>query len=189
MAEKAGNKAADVERAPGVGGLVILLLILTVLAGGGGFAMGGLMLGRDLQLTDAAGSADNAAEHAGDAAGGGAASGAKEDGAEDKDAASKNRLQGTILDLEPVVTNLADPPNTWIRLEAAIRIAPDYEGDKELLRREISEDLLGFMREVSLRHITGAAGLNHFKQDITDRARIRSQGAVSDLLLKMLVVE
>ena len=189
MAEPAGKNAVSEQGGPGAGGLMILLLILTVLAGGVGFAMGGLMLGREVAVSDVP------AEGAGDAAKPGTrevgheAVGANSDGHEDKDDAAKHGMQSTIVDLEPVVTNLADPPNTWIRLEAAIRIVPDYDGDKELLRREISEDLLGFMREVSLRHVSGAAGLNHFKQDITDRARTRSQGAVSDLLLKMLVVE
>lgn len=169
--------------------MVILLSILTVLASGAGFVMGGLMLGHDVAVVDVAGGGFGDTAHANTGEGGHAAPGAKDNGHKEKDGTATDALQGTIIDLEPVVTNLADPPSTWIRLEAAIRIAPDYEGDKDLLRREISEDLLRFMREVSLRHMTGAAGLDHFKQDITDRARIRSQGMVTDLLLKMLVVE
>jgi flagellar FliL protein len=189
MAEPASDKNAGGQGGPGAGGLVILLLVLTVLAGGVGFAMGGLVLGRDAGPSAVAGTESGDDAQAGSGEGGQAASGTKDGGDDENKTASHGALQGTIIDLEPVVTNLADPPNTWVRLEAAIRIAPDYEGDKQLLQREISEDLLVFMREVSLRHVDGAAGLSHFKQDITERARTRSQGAVSELLLKMLVVE
>jgi flagellar FliL protein len=90
--------------------------------------------------------------------------------------------------LAPIVTNLASPANTWIRLEASIVI--DGEGgDAKALAATITEDTVAYLRTLSLPLIEGSSGLLHLREDLNDRARIRSSGKVRDLIIHTLIVE
>ena len=89
--------------------------------------------------------------------------------------------------LTPIVTNLASPENTWIRLEASIVI--DGEGDAKGLAATITEDTVAYLRTLSLPLIEGASGLLHLREDLNDRARVRSGGKVRDLIIHTLIVE
>jgi flagellar FliL protein len=89
--------------------------------------------------------------------------------------------------LTPIVTNLASPEHTWIRLEASIVI--DGEGDAKGLAATITEDTVAYLRTLSLPLIEGASGLLHLREELNDRARIRSGGKVRDLIIHTLIVE
>jgi flagellar protein FliL len=95
--------------------------------------------------------------------------------------------KASLQALTPIVTNLASPENTWIRLEASIVI--DGEGDAKGLAAAITEDTVAYLRTLSLPLIEGASGLLHLREDLTDRARIRSGGKVRDLIIHTLIVE
>lgn len=105
--------------------------------------------------------------------------------AADLSAASATKL----IDLPPIVTNLADPPNAWVRLQTAIVVDTKSDVKPEVLAAEISDDLLGFMKTESLAQIGGASGLQHLREDLTERAVIRSQGHVRELIIQTLVVQ
>lgn len=89
--------------------------------------------------------------------------------------------------LAPIVTNLASPEHTWIRLEASIVL--DGEGDAKGLAATVTEDTVAYLRTLSLPLIEGASGLLHLREDLNDRARIRSGGKVRDLIIHTLIVE
>ncbi len=96
--------------------------------------------------------------------------------------------KATVHALLPIVTNLASPERTWIRLEASIVI--DGEGaDAKGLSASITEDAVAYLRTLSLPLIEGASGLLHLREDLNDRARIRSGGKVQDLIVHTLIVE
>jgi flagellar FliL protein len=95
--------------------------------------------------------------------------------------------KATLHALTPIVTNLASPERTWIRLEASIVI--DGEGDAKGLAATITEDTVAYLRTLSLPLIEGASGLLHLREDLNDRARIRSSGKVRDLIIHTLIVE
>ena len=80
--------------------------------------------------------------------------------------------------LSPIITNLASPERTWIRLEASIVI--DGEGDAKGLAATITEDTVAYLRTLSLPLIEGASGLLHLREDLNDRARIRSGGDLDE---------
>lgn len=95
----------------------------------------------------------------------------------------------SLLELAPIITNLADPPETWVRLQAVI-VLDAIEGRKpELVAAQIAEDILGYLRTSSLSSIGGASGLRHLREDLNERARIRSDGLVRELVLRALVVQ
>ncbi|MGQ7792573.1 flagellar basal body-associated FliL family protein [Faunimonas sp. B44] len=91
--------------------------------------------------------------------------------------------------LPPVITNLADPPNVSIRLDAALVFADPAPPQAEALASAIAEDILAFLRTVSLRQIEGPSGLQHLREDLVERASIRAEGEVRDLVIQTLVVQ
>jgi flagellar FliL protein len=94
----------------------------------------------------------------------------------------------TLFPLSPIVTNIASPERTWIRLEMSLVI--DGEGvDAKGLAASITEDTIAYLRTLSLPLIEGSSGLLHFREDLNDRARIRSGGKVRDLIVHTLIVE
>lgn len=91
--------------------------------------------------------------------------------------------------LAPIVTNLAGPERTWIRLEAAIVLDSDPTVDLNLLSANLAEDLVAFLRTVPLSQIEGAGGFQNLREDLNDRVRVRSGGKVRDFLIQALIVE
>ncbi len=95
----------------------------------------------------------------------------------------------SLVDLPPVITNLADPTSAWVRLEAAVVVDKQTTTKPDVLGAEIADDILGFMKTLSLSQIGGASGLQHLREDLSERASIRSQGHVRELIIQTLVVQ
>ena len=97
--------------------------------------------------------------------------------------------RATVIGLDPIVTNLSAPPGTWVRLEASLVVGDPPPADPELLKAAVQDDFLAFLRTLSLGHIAGAMGLLHLREDLAERAALRSGGAVVEVVLRSLVVE
>ena len=95
----------------------------------------------------------------------------------------------SLIDLPPVITNLADPADAWVRLQASIVVDNTTTTKPRVLAAEIGDDVLGFMKTVTLAQIGGASGLQHLREDLTERAAIRSQGHVREFIIQTLVVQ
>lgn len=108
---------------------------------------------------------------------------------QDKAAAGENDTRTSRLyRLKPIVTNLAEPANIWLRLDAAIVFA-DEMPNSEIVSAEISEDLLAFLKTLKVGQLEGATQLQHLREDLKDRVAIRSGGDVKDLIIESLVVQ
>jgi flagellar FliL protein len=55
--------------------------------------------------------------------------------------------------------------------------------------RTIHEDILAYMRTVTLQQVQGASGFRHLKTDLEERARIRSDGLATQLMIRTLLFE
>jgi flagellar protein FliL len=95
----------------------------------------------------------------------------------------------TLRMLQPITTNLANPPSTWIRLEAAALIKEDLGVEGEVVLGKLTEDIVAFMRTVPLERIEGPSGFQNLREDLNDRVRVRSRGKVTELLIQAFVVE
>ena len=62
-------------------------------------------------------------------------------------------------------------------------------GDADLLAGQIGEDILAYLRTVSLPQISGASGLKHLMEDLDERTAIRSEGRVRELIIQTLVIQ
>lgn len=90
--------------------------------------------------------------------------------------------------LKPIVTNLTEPADVWLRLDAAI-VFEDEMPNSEIISAEVSEDLLAFLKTLKVAQLEGATQLQHLREDLKDRVAIRSGGDVRDLIIESLVVQ
>jgi flagellar FliL protein len=96
---------------------------------------------------------------------------------------------GAVVRLAPLVTNLARPTDTWIRLEGSL-ILDGPDGDKaRVLAAEIGGDLMAYLRTLHLPQLEGASGLQALREDLAERVRLRSGGKVRELVIETLVVQ
>jgi flagellar FliL protein len=149
-------------------GALVPILVLTLAAGGGG-----ALIGKQIVSATRAG-ADKPAAGA--------------EGAKAAPAAAPAGSERQLKELAPVVTNLAAPEGSWIRLQTAIVYDKNDAPAMELVGRKVSEDILTFVRTLTLEQIQGASGLEALRDDLNERAQLRSDGKVRELLIEMLVV-
>lgn len=91
--------------------------------------------------------------------------------------------------ISPVTTNLAAPPNTWIRMEASIVTDKLAEEEAYALTSKIGEDIVAYLRTLTPNQIEGARGLQYLREDLNERAVTRSSGKVRELIIETLVVQ
>ena len=90
----------------------------------------------------------------------------------------------------PAITaNLAQPKTTWIRLEASLVVKQDLGPEADVLASKMAEDIVGFLRTVTMEQIAGPSGFQHLREDLNDRVRVRSEGKVSELIIQSLILE
>ena len=159
-----GNDKTEKKASGGIS--IIALIVFSLLAAGSGAGFG-FVVPDMIQPTASKPQGKSADEHA--------------DGHE----AGPTKLAG----LAPITTNLAKPSSTWIRLEAAIVVEKDLGPDAQLMASKISEDIVGYLRTVSIDQIEGPSGFQHLREDLNDRVRVRSEGKISELVITSMIVE
>ena len=104
-------------------------------------------------------------------------------------AAAPRAEPSTIFDLQPIVTNLGAPQDTWIRLEGSIIFDPRTLPHPEAVAGQIGDDILAYLRTASLHELEGPIGLENIRQDLNERAATRSNGKVRAFVIRTLVVQ
>jgi flagellar FliL protein len=94
----------------------------------------------------------------------------------------------TVLALPPIVTNLASPERAWIRIEASL-VTEEEGGEAKANAAKVAEDAVAYLRTLSLPMIEGASGLLHLREDLLERARLRTNGKAQDLVVHTLIIE
>ncbi|MBL0370682.1 flagellar basal body-associated FliL family protein [Rhizobium sp. KVB221] len=153
---------------------IAAVAVVTAVAGAGGWFLGGM-------LAPAIEAADKAAEKAkAEAAGEGGAT-KSEDGLP-----RISTEENGVVQLEPITTNLSFPADRWIRLEVALlfKEKPDVR-----LAESIHQDILVYLRTVTLQQIEGPRGFQYLKEDLEERADVISEGKISKILFRSFVIE
>ncbi|MEO9529145.1 flagellar basal body-associated FliL family protein [Roseibium sp.] len=91
--------------------------------------------------------------------------------------------------LEPLVTNLASPSEAWIRIQASVLLDKDTEGDVSVMKKKVEDDFLSYLRTLTLSHLEGGVGLQHLREDLTERARTRTKGQIHEVILESVVIQ
>lgn len=162
-----------------------IALGLTIVAAGGGWVLGGMLSGSFLtdekkeEIAKAAELAALAAE-----GGGGHGGGSEEPGADIVPHVSTE--ENGVYMLEPITSNLSYPSENWIRVEVALLFkgSPDVE-----MAEDIHQDIIAYLRTVSLQQIQGPRGFEYLKEDLEERVELRSEGKVSKLMFRTFVIE
>ncbi len=91
-----------------------------------------------------------------------------------------------VVQLDPILTNLAYPSDAWVRLEVALMFKdkPDPK-----LAETIHQDIMVYLRTVTLQQIEGPRGFQYLKEDLQDRASLISEGKLSKILFRTFVIE
>ncbi|RCL02533.1 MAG: flagellar FliL protein [Candidatus Tokpelaia sp. JSC188] len=95
---------------------------------------------------------------------------------------------GNVVVLPPILTNLALPESNWIRVAISLVSKPKKKITEDMAVK-ISNDFLSYLRQCSLDSIKGSTGLLYLREDLLERANIRSGGKVSSILISSLVIE
>jgi flagellar FliL protein len=91
-----------------------------------------------------------------------------------------------LVPLAPMTTNLSAPNSVWVRLELALLLnAPLTPPEIET----IHQDLFAFLKTVKLHQIEGPSGYQHLIGDLQERARIRSDNKVDQVLMRTMLFE
>lgn len=154
--------------APGVLSLsfLIAVVVLTVIAGGGGFFLGLQILASIEQTVRS-----------------------KQSSVPGPSGEAEPLRAANVKVLTPIMANLAGRPRVWVRLESSLIFQDELPGDADALAAKISEDIVAFIRTVSVKQIEGASGFQHLWEDLNDRVRVRSGGRVQELIIQGLIVE
>ena len=95
----------------------------------------------------------------------------------------------SVYDLPPIVTNLASPQDTWVRLEGSMVFDPKLMPHPEAAAAKLGDDILAYLRTLTLKQIEGPIGLEDLRQDLSERAATRTGGKSREFLIRMLVVQ
>lgn len=159
--------------------LIAVFAVLTLVGGGGGWVLGGMLADKLMPQIKAA--REEAAKEAAKEAG--------KKGEEKKDGEGLPRIAteaNGIVQLEPITTNLAYPSENWVKLDVALLFngPPDPK-----LAEDIHQDIMAYIRTVSLQQIEGPRGFEYLRDDIQERVDLRSEGRVSKVMFRTFVVE
>jgi flagellar FliL protein len=94
-----------------------------------------------------------------------------------------------VKPIEAVITNLASPAETWIRLETAMVFKSRAIDNPEVIAAELRQDMLAYLRTISIGQLEGPSALQHLREDLNERARLRTKGQVSELVIETLVIQ
>ncbi|WFR95803.1 flagellar basal body-associated FliL family protein [Rhizobium tumorigenes] len=152
--------------------LIAGVLVLTLVGAGGGWAIGKMVAPKILTAEKA--QAAEAKPEAGGKKG--------EEGALPTIVPEANG----ILQLDPITSNLAYPSENWVRLEVALM----FKGPTDVkMAEDIHQDILAYIRTVSLQQIEGPRGFQYLRDDIQERVDLRSEGRVSKVMFRTFVIE
>lgn len=93
-----------------------------------------------------------------------------------------------LVALSPIVVNLAEPKDTWMRIEASILVDGMSQGH-ETLAAHLAEDMVAYLRTTTLAQFEGASGFMNLREDFLDRAAIRDREHIKDVIIHGVVVE
>lgn len=93
-----------------------------------------------------------------------------------------------LVEMTPVVVNLAEPKDTWIRIEASMLLDGEAEGS-DALAALVAEDFVAYLRTATLKQFEGPSGFQNLREDLLDRAMIRDGSRIKDVIIHGVVIE
>ncbi|MCW6511384.1 flagellar basal body-associated FliL family protein [Lichenifustis flavocetrariae] len=142
-------------------GVIVPVLVLTLVAGGGGFVVGKQIIAKAKASVAGVGKPADAAPP----------------------------VPIAVKELIPIVANLLTPEGSWVRLQTAIVYEKADAPQIDILSAKIADDMLAYLRTLTLTQLQGASGLQHLREDLSERAAVRSDGHVKEVMIEMMVIQ
>jgi flagellar protein FliL len=163
------KKEKNSEQSGGMGGFLVSAILAIVLGIGGGGAYGYFMIP--------------------DASTGSSAQPQQPESVASP-APGKGRFPNDALELAipSLITDLDTDPKIRARLDLSIIVAHGTPETTTLLG-EVREDVIAYLKGLTLADIQGVRGFQNLREQLDDRARIRGRGAILGLLIGGLVLE
>ncbi len=161
------SKSDSQEAGGGIGGFMISAIVAAVLGIGGGGAFGYFM------LPDGSSAVTSAS---------------KESAAAPAPTAGRFPNDAIELAIPSVITELDSDQKMRARLDVSIIVAHGTAETTTLLG-EVREDVIVYMKGLTLADIQGVRGFQNLREQLDDRARVRGRGAILGLLIGGLVFE
>jgi Flagellar basal body-associated protein FliL len=95
----------------------------------------------------------------------------------------------SIVKLEPIVTNLSDTADVWVRLEASMLFDGEAVENKDVLAAKLSQHVLAYLRTLKLTDLQGSGAVNAIVQDLNEITTTISDGQAQGVLISGLVFE
>ena len=158
---------------------IAAVLVLTLLGGGGGWVVGTMLAPKlaPAKTADAAAQAEPPAAEKPKPA----------EGEKPGDGPPKISTEANnVIAIEPITANLFYPADSVIRIELALL----FKGPPDVAMAEtIHQDVMEYLKTVSLQDIQGPSGFKNLKDDIQERVDLRSEGRVSQVMFRSFVIE
>lgn len=92
------------------------------------------------------------------------------------------------IQIPSIIVDMESQPKTRVRLDVSIIVAHGTS-ESGSLKNEVREDIIAFLKGISVTDIQGVRGFQHLREQLDDRAKIRGRGAILGLLIGGLVLE
>jgi len=167
MAEEKAASEADTPRAGmGAAQLIMGVLVAILLGGGGGASFGYFVI-------PAAPSAEVKVSEITDPV---------------KPLAGRFPNDALEIQIPSIVVDMEMEPKSRVRLDASF-IAVHGTPESTPLKSEVREDIVAFLKGLSVTDIQGVRGFQHLREQLDDRAKMRGRGAILGLLIGGFVLE
>lgn len=93
-----------------------------------------------------------------------------------------------LVTMAPIVANLAEPKDAWIRIEASI-VTEGLDGGGDVLAAQLAEDFVAYLRTATLVQFQGPSGFQSLREDFKDRATIRDREHIKDVVIHGVIIE
>jgi len=93
-----------------------------------------------------------------------------------------------LVAMQPIVANLAEPKDAWIRIEVSMLVENMSQG-QDALAAELAGDFVAYLRTAALSQFEGPSGFQNLREDLMDRATIRDREHIKDIIIHGVVVE
>ncbi len=92
------------------------------------------------------------------------------------------------LPVQPIIVTIGSELKTNIRLEFSI-VAASGTPDEGTLKGEIREDVIAYLKGLTVSDLEGGRRFQLLREQLDDRARVRGRGVVLGILISGLVVQ
>lgn len=169
------------QKKPSIVITIAIIAVLTLLAGGGGWVVGNMLAPPPAEKP-----AEEVAKAEPAAGGHGEGGHGEAKGAPGEDIPHISTPANGIVLLDPITSNLAYPSENRIRLEVALM----FKGAADVkIAEEIHQDIMAYMRTVTLQQVQGPRGFQYLRDDLQERVDLRSEGRVTNVMFRTFVIE